>query len=185
MYLQQRCSDITELAENASSIATGANVKQDTVSPFLCRCVQRVFVFFIPSRRFARRELLFFTSQLALPTWGNPVPCNIQASCLLAPASASIHYSQNLKEVYARLLACQPLETFVATAGRYVCRHKMSHADNVTLGHEVRVVSVHPHAVTWPGVTPMGNRQRVPKDNPHLGGLMTATTTSNMNMLNR
>lgn len=27
MYLQQRCSDITELAERASSVAAGANMK--------------------------------------------------------------------------------------------------------------------------------------------------------------
>lgn len=27
MYLHQRCSDITELAEKASSVATGANMK--------------------------------------------------------------------------------------------------------------------------------------------------------------
>lgn len=35
MYLQQRCGDITQLAERASSIATGASMNRDTVSFFL------------------------------------------------------------------------------------------------------------------------------------------------------
>lgn len=62
MYLQQRCSDITELAEKASAVATGANMKWDTVYPFLCRCVRCVFCAFRPKSAFYSPGTYFFPS---------------------------------------------------------------------------------------------------------------------------